>query len=90
MEPENKDSRVHIRVSEEEKRLIEEKAREFGGSVSEYARTVLQDPEKDLNGRLGQVLAAALCKHATIVARLRDPHAREALSRWEAELWRNI
>lgn len=78
---------IQIRVNSEEKNFIEERTREFGGSVSEYARTVLEHPDKDLGGKLGQILAAALCQHAAIVERIHDPHIRENLSRWELRLW---
>lgn len=86
----NKKEVIQIRVNPEEKNLIEEKAREFGGSVSEYARTVLQNPDKDLGGKLGQALAAALCQHAALVERVHDPHIRAELSRWELGLWQRM
>ena len=81
---------ITIRISAEEKMRIEQKAEEFGGSVAEYARTILQNPNTDLTGSLAQALACALCEHSKIVNCVEDQAIRKRFANWEEGLWRSI
>lgn len=83
-------STIHFRVSSEEKLLIEQNARQFGCLISEYARTVLQNPGFEVGGSLAQVLAVALCEHAKLVEQISPQSLRADFAKWEEKIWRAI
>lgn len=81
---------INIRMSREEKLRIEQKAKQFGSTVSDYARTVLQEPCAEIGGSLAQVLAVALCEHAELVKQLSSQSLRADFAKWEEKIWRAI
>lgn len=89
MMPSNKGS-ITVRVSPEEKKRIEENAEQFGGSISDYVRTILLNPGTDLNGRLAQSPACGLCNHWELIKRVEDPNLRDLLVKWEEMMWQSI
>ena len=86
----NSKGSITVRVSPEEKKRIEENAKQFGGPISDYVRTILLNPGTDLNSCLAQSLACSLCNHAVLIEHVEDPTLRDYFEKWEEMMWQSI
>lgn len=86
-----RDQQLKIKMSVEEKQLIENAAQMYGGSMSDYARKKLLTGAENLSdGRRTQELVAALCKLCRITERIEDENLRKDLEQVEVELWQRV
>ncbi len=79
---------LQFKVSNEEKSYIEDCALKFGGSISEYLRAELLQPQKaTAYGQEKQALAKLLCRHAQLINQIHMPELRKSFVELEVSLW---
>lgn len=78
---------IQFKVNEKEKALIEQSAFQYGGSVSEFLRSIIFQPRTPTNGRKKQQLAQLLCHHAKLINKITDSELRKDFIDLEGEFW---
>lgn len=78
---------IQFKVTQKEKALIEENSFQYGGSVSEYLRSVLFQPLKPTHGREKQKLSQLLCHHADLINQISDSELRKSFVDLEEKFW---
>lgn len=81
---------ILIKVSEEEKDKIEQKAAEYGGTVSEMIRNKILCTTKVTTGKQLQELACSLCQLATLTNQISDSQLRGNFEEVQKSLWQSI
>lgn len=78
---------IQFKVNEKEKAHIEQEAFQYGGSISEFLRSIIFQPRTPTNGRGKQQLAQLLCRHATLINQIQNSELREKFVNLEGDFW---
>ena len=88
---ENKTSIISIKLTEQEKAYLREKAQEAGCNLSEYCREKLLQDDTTLPRKQAQDFYRQLCIHNAILKDLRlSAEQKAALEAWEVESWQHL
>ena len=88
---ENKTSIISIKLTEQEKAYLREKAQEAGCNLSEYCREKLLQDDTALPRKQAQNFYRQLCIHNAMLKDLRlSAEQKAALEAWEVESWQHL
>lgn len=82
---------LQIRVSEDERQIIVEQARESGRSVSHFLRDLALQPHSlKRDADLRRRITPLACELYDLIARVEEPDLQNQMKKWGCELWRAI
>lgn len=88
---ENKTSVISIKLTEQEKTYLREKAQEAGCNLSEYCREKLLQDDLTLPKKQAQNYYRQLCIHNAMLKDLRlSAEQKAAFEAWEVESWQHL
>lgn len=88
---ENKTSIISIKLTEQEKAYLREKAQEAGCNLSEYCREKLLQDDTTLPKKQAQNFYRQLCIHNAILKDLGlSAEQKAAFEAWEVESWQHL
>jgi len=82
---------IHVRVNQEEKAKIKQKALSLNCTMSEYMRNAaLQEQPKMSQQQYCQKVYPQLCSVANLIKQIEDPSLQEKFKQWRRETWQSI
>lgn len=90
MSKSSKSTQIAIRVLPEEKTVIQQKADDYGYSVSEYVRKRALEDDIQPNGKRLQEIATHMCRLATLTNQIKDSKLRDYFVIEETAIWQLI